>query len=76
MQTELRLTYGAAKQIYLRLGAEKLLEDKLGQQASKRGASVASVPKTVIFGVGGCGCKMLRFLILHQLNVLPGLNPM
>ena len=71
VQTELGLAYGTAQQIYLRLGEDKLLEDELGQQASKH---VASVPKTVIFGVGGCGCKMLRFLILHQLNAIPGLN--
>ena len=74
LQTEFGLAYRTAQQIYRRLGEEKLLEDELGQQASKRGASGASVPKTVIFGVGGCGCKMLRFLILHQLNAVPGLN--
>ena len=71
VQTELGLAYGTAQQIYRRLGEEKLLADELGQQASKH---VASAPKTVIFGVGGCGCKMLRFLILHQLNAIPGLN--
>ena len=75
LQTEFGLAYRTAKQIYLRLGEENLLADELERQASKRGASGASVPKTVIFGVGGCGCKMLRFLILHQLNALPGLNP-
>lgn len=75
VQTELGLAYGTAQQIYRRLGEENLLADELERQASKLGASGASVPKTVIFGVGGCGCKMLRFLILHQLNALPGLNP-
>ena len=74
LQRELGLAYGTAKQIYLRLGEENLLADELERQASKRGASGASVPKTVIFGVGGCGGKMLRFLSSDQLNALPGLN--
>ena len=75
LQTEFGLAYRTAKQIYLRLGEENLLADELERQASKRGASGASVPKTVIFGVGGCGGKMLRFLSSDQLNALPGLNP-